>query len=775
MKLFRGHISLLLIALLALAGCAKESWSEMPSPVGDKTTVCLELATDGVKSSVFGDDSRVDDARIAIYDESGVLYEVLEVVDGQAKTELWCTETYWFYALANMPQVEIPATREEMLALRYRIDDADSLYARMPMMGAYGYEQDAAGLAYTVPSGGRPQYLNLSLVRLLSRVDISVTFKDLKGLQIRSIQLKQAASDMLIFSKNSKPTSVYDHDRASAADLEAVNSGKTISLYCLENAQGELRFGFNNNLNTRPHYKTLDVMNRYNLSNADECTYIEVEAVFAPDSDYEGKVLYRVLLGKNDTYDLNMLRNNVVSLKFELSDDRFDDPLDWKMNTDELIQGEISQRETIYVAQRGTLSFPDLTRNITMSLTESGPAQNENSILRISRSGNTLTYNGIGAGTSAVYVRGQDSNRRTHEYTVLITVLAPELAFEKDEIRLSLTGEPLPFSEVANYYKQDGSIYTDYNQALYDELLAIDYTLTGNIKDKLTLANEQIYIHSVFDPYNPDNVGALTAQPRSNAAASATTLLIKSYDPFPATKNLNIRIESNALCQGGEDEQFQMEIGEFADFTDTSTYHFVLGTPDNIQSQKATAWFENGKLNLLWKYATNADLYLPGAQETLSAYLINRWSGESWWSPSRWTAGFNVNVCVGGEVYYVGGSSSNPMSYSVRAAWGHKHDANSILEELGGNLVAADEDYHGFYATGIGTPLYSLDYGTGYPTDDSWYQNNVPLFSIVDIDAENYLNPTYVSVPYKVIEGEHNIVVWHYKHFYPSSNNWVGK
>ena len=111
---------------------AKESWSEMPSPVGDKTTVCLELATDGVKSSVFGDDSRVDDARIAIYDESGVLYEVLEVVDGQAKTELWCTETYWFYALANMPQVEIPATREEMLALRYRIDDADSLYARMP-------------------------------------------------------------------------------------------------------------------------------------------------------------------------------------------------------------------------------------------------------------------------------------------------------------------------------------------------------------------------------------------------------------------------------------------------------------------------------------------------------------------------------------------------------------------------------------------------------------------------------------------------------------------
>ena len=87
MKLFRWHISLLLIALLALAGCAKESWSEMPSPVGDKTTVCLELATDGVKSSVFGDDSRVDDARIAIYDESGVLYEVLEVVDGQAKAK----------------------------------------------------------------------------------------------------------------------------------------------------------------------------------------------------------------------------------------------------------------------------------------------------------------------------------------------------------------------------------------------------------------------------------------------------------------------------------------------------------------------------------------------------------------------------------------------------------------------------------------------------------------------------------------------------------------
>ena len=136
--------------------------------------------------------------------------------------------SYQLYILANAGSVPIPSqTPESSLGSVVHIDAA--------MDGAFPMSTSIPDFTATSPS-------HYSLKRLVQTLRIRMDTEALQKSRMlfTGVRIRQAAADLFPFAAASKATTVRDGDLASAADVQRLNAGETVTLYLPENMRGDL-------------------------------------------------------------------------------------------------------------------------------------------------------------------------------------------------------------------------------------------------------------------------------------------------------------------------------------------------------------------------------------------------------------------------------------------------------------------------------------------------------------------------------------------------------
>lgn len=162
--------------------------------------------------------------------------------------------------------------------------------------------------------------LSMVFTRLVARYDFRLDCSRLRhgSFEITSLDLRQApvtATPLLPQSRATSRDEVQDGDYATASNLSALRSGRSVPFYVLENAQGTLLPG-----NTDPWSKVPSQLG----SLGGLCTYIEMKGTYTDSSGgLRAAHTYRMYLGDDSTTNFDVTRGTSYDLTLTLSDDGF--------------------------------------------------------------------------------------------------------------------------------------------------------------------------------------------------------------------------------------------------------------------------------------------------------------------------------------------------------------------------------------------------------------------------------------------------------------------
>ncbi len=295
--------------------------SESPQQVSFKVSMVPPS-----KSSLMPDEDVIHRVSVYAY-ESGELAAFSSGEDVmELKLDLVSGHVYEVYALANMPDCPQPQIQyeDDFRSKVFEIDVFSSLDDVVPM-----------SWASSVSVGPGTTEVEMSLERLVAKIDFSIEKGLLDYMQVRSVRLRQCPSVLQPFraggSRADSKDDVVDGDYASGSDIETLNSGGTIRLYSLENCQGLLLPS-----NQDPWLK---IPERMHDGKADCCTYLEVGCSF-PESDeygvYCGDVTYRFFIGEDSTSDFTVRRNTIQNLSLVTTEEGLG-RISWRVDASDLV------------------------------------------------------------------------------------------------------------------------------------------------------------------------------------------------------------------------------------------------------------------------------------------------------------------------------------------------------------------------------------------------------------------------------------------------------
>ena len=325
---------MIIAALSALYSCEilpmepEDIWpedSESPIPSTDSLAVCTFniSSADRTKSSISPDENLINDINIYAYRDGKLVEHVFKSNPTTVTFELNKGYTYNFYAISNMGEVNMPFNESQVGSnVNLWIATIDDLEECIPMAWK------TTGVSIT----GNQKSINVKLERLAARIGFTLDASLVNGLTITSVRLCQSASVVRPFesggSKIVSEEESLDGDYATQGDLDALNAGKTIYFYTLENRQDNLL-----PQNTDPWQKVPDALG----SKAELCTYIEAVGTFEEGFLFKGSVTYRFYLGKDNTSDFSVIRNTDMSVTLTLTGEGLTE-ISWKVEPDVEVQ-----------------------------------------------------------------------------------------------------------------------------------------------------------------------------------------------------------------------------------------------------------------------------------------------------------------------------------------------------------------------------------------------------------------------------------------------------
>ncbi len=329
-------ITTILLLALSLAACTVTEITPSAMP-DDPATVELDFGipgeAPGTKSSYSSVGSSVDDVNLWVVSGGTVILHEHLVGRTALSLTLDRGRSYSFYALANMGTAILEDITDvsPLLSLRVALSGIDlDGGGSLPM----------AGTVSDITLGSQSMSLSVPLKRLFSKVVLRFSpDADLaaNGARVKSVVLKNSASDMTPFVQNSYAESCVDGDRATAADLESLNSGGQVEFYCLENCCGRTS-------NTDPWAKLPESAPKGNP------TYLEVKAS-VDGFQMSGDIVYRFCIGEDNTSDYNLVRNTTYTVTLKSLCATVDGGSDeWKIDSGDVTisEGNIIQ---LYVGQ----------------------------------------------------------------------------------------------------------------------------------------------------------------------------------------------------------------------------------------------------------------------------------------------------------------------------------------------------------------------------------------------------------------------------------------
>lgn len=335
-SMFRGV--LLLLCASFFVSCLNESVAT------DDGLVCVPVKCSvdgsGTKSSFSTGESFLGDWFVMAYDSNGQLCSTLFSEDGTGLLLIRDKE-YHVYAVGNLGRIQAPLTEKELLDFRFASESSYDFSNGFPMSGMVEGQ-------VKVTDGGTSLFILLE--RAVSRYDLLVDSSELvfSQLELTSVEVKQSAMDVSLFSQGSVPVNVGISDKASKTDLTTLNSGGSISFYLLENCGGCLLEGNRDQWKKVPDYLG---------SEKDKLTYLELKGRWK-SSGVSSDICLRMYLGRDNCSDFNIDRNTVNLVQLTLSDQGLlqsdwrifryniddDRTLEFERKTVELVSGDASRR-----------------------------------------------------------------------------------------------------------------------------------------------------------------------------------------------------------------------------------------------------------------------------------------------------------------------------------------------------------------------------------------------------------------------------------------------
>ncbi len=290
----------------------------------DEATIRFNINQDTyTRSSITINEGELSDVNIYAF-RDGLLYSsVYSTTPNTVSMKLKKGTSYNLYAVANMGAMDAMAKEEDFIRnFAVKLTSIKDLDGRNPLAWSYsGYSlSDSTG------------EISMAMDRIYSKINFTLDKGTLRGLEVKSVRLCQAARTVRPFSRGGSralnPDDITDGDYASASDLEKLNgTGKGVFFYTLENRQGTLLPD-----NMDPWKKVPDNIPAGNL-----CTYIEVQATFREGFFYSGCVTYRFYLGQDSTTNFDIFRNNDMNIALILTGDNFGEGkqnISWKVYSD---------------------------------------------------------------------------------------------------------------------------------------------------------------------------------------------------------------------------------------------------------------------------------------------------------------------------------------------------------------------------------------------------------------------------------------------------------
>ena len=271
--------------------------------------------------------SRLTDLNVFIYREGKFLEEYSGYHEDASDVLLSIpvgTEQYDIYMVGNVGRVVAPKHQSDMGGVRHVVEDyGDFRRCGVPVAGVFaGYRR-----------GDRADF---PLKRLVGQFDIRMsTSADRADYRVKDVRVMNCARDVYPFSENTAATMFlrpqpYDGetgcDMLTDDDVEALNAGEAVSLYFVENLQGELLPG-----NTDPKVKIPSSMP---ATLAQRCTYVEITAdVVTPAARYTD-CRYRFYPGRNETTDFSIMRNTQYDVLLDFTQNMVHEQ-EWRIEADQ--------------------------------------------------------------------------------------------------------------------------------------------------------------------------------------------------------------------------------------------------------------------------------------------------------------------------------------------------------------------------------------------------------------------------------------------------------
>lgn len=317
----------LLFLLLLLSGCRGDVSDAVLSErvrrgsqlVGTALTVVPTADPGRTRSAYGGDPDCVSDWCLFQFDAAdGVLAASYYQASGKDMTHVHVVtgHPYDWYAVANVGDVTRlftagVSTEAQLEAWTTGDLDAGKLAAAggLPMSWT---ERSRAFSAAEIRAGAS---LSVNLVRLAAKFDITISRANLSDYVFTATGLTmEGTSSVKPFAAANRASAVtLATDRATAADIAALNAGDAATFYALENMYGDLLDGNTDRWRKKPA----------NLPETSYPTYVEVKGTVRQAADAAAPLIpvtYRFYLGCDATRNFDVVRNTANTVTLLLSD-----------------------------------------------------------------------------------------------------------------------------------------------------------------------------------------------------------------------------------------------------------------------------------------------------------------------------------------------------------------------------------------------------------------------------------------------------------------------
>lgn len=340
-------------ALVLLAACAHEPGQDEMVGVFSDSVVCefsveVDRVGDGqcaVRSSYVEEDiMKITCLNVFVYHNGLLLSDCCRYYDDMSTLMLSFPSGmngFNIYMLGNVGEVIPPEVERELGNLKCVVESYSDFNSRgVPVAGSFiGYRK--GDLAH------------FRLKRLVGQYNIQMRVSaDDAEYTVKSLGLKNCAKDFYPFCTDARAemfSCFCDEgpcgDRLTDEDVERLNAGEVVSLYFMENLQGELLPG-----NTDRKAKIPAAIDAVESGASGRCTYLEVVAdLVTPTARYtDGK--YRFYLGANQTSDFSIRRNTLYNVVLDFTQNMVDEE-EWRIEVaaPEVVDVKVDKDEAMVI------------------------------------------------------------------------------------------------------------------------------------------------------------------------------------------------------------------------------------------------------------------------------------------------------------------------------------------------------------------------------------------------------------------------------------------